>query len=130
MTEYDICYPSGNTIGFIKKDDEGNIISSFYCYILPNKDGDERLTPLVVVDGQIREEKKYFRTLEPDAKSVIAEYHKWQSDAPPEYATKIGDHIGKFFTKSNTETEKGITAEVGTDGAKVKGEYKKKKQSN
>jgi hypothetical protein len=129
MVDYKVFYPSSNSIGFQRIDNNGKK-SSFYLYVVPIKDGAEKLTPLIVVDSEVKEEKKFFRTVEPDAKTVIKEYHKWASDAPMDHAIKIGDHLGKYFRTSKVETEKSVEGEIGTDGAKVKGRYKKKKQSN
>lgn len=127
MTDYRISCPSSNSIGFKKRDDAGKE-STFILYILPEYDGAEKLTPFIVVDSDLKEEKKFLRTIEPDAKKVIYEFHKWGPDAPLDYAHKIGDHLGRYFRVASVEEEKSIEAEAGSSGVRVGGQYKKSKK--
>lgn len=124
MSTYEIYYPSSSSIGFTKTDDKGNK-STFYLYVLPETDGAEKLTPIIVVDSELQEEKRFFRRIEPDAKKVVSEFHKWAPDAPMDYPIKIGDHIEKYFRTSEVKKEKSMETEAGTDGVKVKAIYKK-----
>lgn len=127
MNTYEFNYPSGSSLAFRKTDDDG-IPSTFFLHILPEYDGAEKLKAILVVDSEIKEGKKYFRTIDPDAKFIISEFSKWAPDAPLEYHTKIGDHIDRCFRTSKVKKKTSLEGEVGTDGAKVKAGYNKTKE--
>jgi len=127
VTTYQISRPSSNSIGCTKINDDGTE-SRFILFILPETDGAVKLSPIIVVDSEIQEERGFFKTIEPNSKKVIAEFLKWGPDAPMQCIHEIGGHLGKYFRTSEVEKEKSTEAEAGTEGVMVKHTSKKREK--
>jgi hypothetical protein len=126
VTTYQMSRPSSNSIGWTKKNDDGTE-SWFILFILPETDGATKLSPIIVVDGEIQEERGFLKPIEPDSKKVISEFYKWGPDAPMECAHEIGSHLGRYFRTPEVEKEKSTEAEAGTEGLKLKHTSKKER---